>query len=870
MWTLYKKELATFFSSLTGYLSIAVFLILTGLMLWVFNGNLNIIDSEFANIDGLFFIGPLLYLFLIPAITMRLIAEEKRGGTMETLMTRPLGDWTIVWAKFLAAWTLVLISLLPTLVYYFSVYSLGYPHPGNIDTGSVMGSYFGLIMLGGAFVSIGLFCSSLTKNQIVSFILAAVLCFVMFMGFTLLYDMNLFKTDGNLIIKSLGLQEHYNSISRGVVDTRDVVYFLGVIVIFVMATRMVLQSRMWKGWNLKKDSQQNKKPERFSFKNMVSYFRWNRRRNLELSHWLELGIVLIAVIGVNIASRHIYTRFDLTAEKRYSLSDETKGFLKNIDETLLIRVYLKGEMPAEYRLLQDETRELLNQFRSCNEYITFEFVDPNSSEYSDEERQVIFQKMMSKGVQPIQEQLKEGNKVSKLLLLPGAEITYKGRSTAISLLNYNRQGGGNDRNSLIETSIQNLEYAFSSAIHTLSRVKKPTVGFLQGHGELSGASLADISKHLMEFYNVELDTINGQIEALTSHTLNPTDSTYRFVNKCDILIIAKPTQPFSDQDLFILDQFVMYGGKVLWFVDAMNAEMDSLANRGQAIATRYPLRLDEMLFTYGVRINSDILMDIYCQPIPLPVGLIGDRPQYEFRPWYYFPEIIPRGTHSIVNNLNPIKTEFISSIDTIKNNIKKTILLTTSEFTRTKKAPAMIDITDALKEPERSHYNRSLVPVAVLLEGEFNSAWRNRLAPEFVAEKSMGVREQSKPTKMIVVSDGDIIKNQFNPREGIIYPVGYDFYRQVRYANREFILNILNYLSSDDDLMTVRNKFIIRKLNVEKAKQERTYYQVINIVVPLFILVLAGISIVFIEKRIYGRKAEPSKTSAPKRKNSKK
>lgn len=849
MYTLFKKELATFFSSLTGYLTIAVFLILTGLMLWVFNGEMNIIDFGYAGIDGLFFIGPLLYLFLIPAITMRQIAEERRAGTLETLLTRPLGDWTIVWAKFMAAWALVLISLLPTLVYYFSVYSLGYPHPGNIDTGSVIGSYFGLLMLGGAFVAIGLFCSSLTKNQIVSFILAALLSFVMYMGFELLYNMGLFGGNFNLFVKSLGLKDHYDSISRGVVDTRDVVYFAGVIVIFVMATRMVLQSRLWNGWNLRK----------------------TKRFNLKLSNWLELTVALIAVLGLNFGSHYLYTRFDLTAEKRYSLSDETEKYLKNIDETLLVKVYLDGEMSADYKRLHDETREILNQFHAYNKNITFEFIDPNNEkEFNDEERQVIYQKMMQKGVYPMQEQLKEGNSVRTLTLLPGAEITYKGRSTAISLVH--NQQYIRDISDIINNSIQNLEYEFIHAIRNLTRLKRPSVAFLQGHGELSGAAIYDIAQAMDEYYTIEEVTIDGQIEALTAHTLNKKDSTYHFINKYDLLIVAKPTQPFTDQDLFILDQYIMYGGKVIWFIDPMNAEMDSLANRGQAIATRYPLgRLDEMLFTYGVRINSDILMDIVSQLIPMPVELVGNKPRYEFRPWFYYPELVPRTDHPIVKNLDLIKAEFISSIDTIQNNTKKTVLLTTSEFTRTKSAPAMIDVTDALVQPDRRMYTRSLVPVAVLLEGEFHSAWRNRLAPEFVMEKSMGFRDKSKPTKMIVVSDGDIIKNQFNPNEGTIYPVGYDFYRKIRYANRELILNMLNYMTGDEDLMTVRNKnFTLRKLDTDKANEKRTFYQVINIVVPLLILALAGVCIILIEKHAYGRKPKNQKIKKSKRTKNKK
>ena len=850
MWTLYKKELASFFSSLIGYLTIAVFLILTGLMLWVFKGYLNIIDYGYAGIDGLFVIGPYLYLFLIPAITMKMIAEERRGGTMETLMTHPLSDWTIVWAKFLAAWTLVFISLLPTLVYYFSVYSLGYPHPGNIDTGGVIGSYLGLLMLGGAFVSIGLLCSSLTKNQIVSFLAAAALCYVFYLGFDSLYDMGIFSGRANLEVKSLGLASHYDSISRGVVNTRDVIYFAGVILIFVTITRMVLQSRMWNGWILRGEGK-------------------SRRRNLKMSHLLELCVVLIAVVSANIASHYLYTRFDLTAEKRYSLSEETKTYLKNIDETLLIRVYLDGEMSSDYKRLHDETREMLNLFRSYNPNITFEFVDPNDDkEFNNEERQVIYQKMMQKGVYPVQEQLKEGNSVRTLTLLPGAELSFKGRSTAISLVQ--NQQYLSEQGDIINNSIQNLEYALIRAIRNLSRLHKPSVAFLQGHGELSGAAIFNIAEAMEEFYSLDYVTIDGQIQALTTHTLNSKDSSYHFVNKYDLLIVAKPTQPFNDQDLFIIDQYIMYGGKVIWFIDPMNAEMDSLANRGQAMATRYSLgHLDEMLFTYGVRLNSDILMDIVSQLIPMPVELVGNKPRYEFRPWFYYPELVPRSDHPIVKNLDLIKAEFISSIDTIQNDIKKTILLTTSEFTRTKSAPAMIDVTDALIQPDRRLYNRSLIPVAVLLEGEFRSAWRNRLTPEFVSEKSMGFRDRSKPTKMIVVSDGDIIRNQFNPNEGTIYPVGYDFYRKIRYANRELILNMLNYMTGDEGLMTVRNKnFTLRKLDIDKANEKRTFFQIINIVIPLLILVLAGICIILFEKRIYGKRTAPipQKSSIKKKK----
>ena len=820
MWTLYKKELASFFSSLIGYLTIAVFLVLTGLMLWVLKSDFNILDYGYAGMDGLFLIGPFLYLFLIPAITMRTFAEERRGGTIEMLMTRPLSDWTIVWAKFLAAWTLVFISLLPTLVCYLSVYSLGYP-VGNIDTGSVLGSYIGLLLLGGAFVAIGLLCSSLTSNQIVSFIAAALLSAVAYLGFESLYRMELFGA-GDLFVKGLGMMDHYESISRGVVDTRDVLYFASVVALFLMATRLVLQSRMWNGWK--------------------------HRKNLKRSHWLEMGVTVLIVLSVNIIDHFLYARLDLTSEKRYTLSDATKKLLKEVDEPLLYRVYLDGEMPSDFKRLQNETKEMLNQLRAYNRNISYEFVSPNSFG-TDDERRVFFQKLSEKGIQPAQVQMKGDNGVTNLLLLPAADVFYKGRETTVQLLQNQQYVGQAD---LLNNSIQNLEYALTSPIRSLSKGMKQSIGFLQGQGELNGGMLYDIQRALQEFYSLEYVTIDGQIQSLTSHHKNSKDSTYRFINKYDLLIVAKPTETFSEKDLFILDQYIMYGGKVLWLIDPLNADIDSLATHGQMLATRYPLGLDEMLFNYGVRVNPNVLMDIRCRPIPLPVSIVGDKPQYRFCPWYYFPEIVPLSEHPIVRNLDLIKTDFVSSIDLIDNDIRKTVLLSSSEYTRVKNAPAMIDLNDARIEPDQRLYNKSHLPVAVLLEGEFKSTWRNRLTPELMEQEAIGYREVSEPTKMIVISDGDIIKNRYDANSGRILPVGYDTYTETLYANKELLLNAINYLVGDEGLMDSRSRSVtLRKLDANKTRERRTFYQVINIIVPLLLLGAAATIITIVRKKRY-------------------
>ena len=811
MWTLYKKELRGFFSSITGYLIIGVFLALTGLMLWVLKSDFNILDYGYASLDGLFMIGPFLYLFLIPAITMRSLAEEKRGGTMEMLMTRPLSDWTIVWAKFLAAWTLVLISLLPTLVAYFSVYALGNP-VGNIDTGGVAGSYIGLLLLGGAFVAIGLFCSSLGSNQIVSFVLAALLCAVSYLGFESLYRMGLFG-NGDLFVKSLGAAHHYESISRGVVDTRDVLYFASVMALFLMATRMVLQSRMWGGWS--------------------------KRKSLKRSHWLEMVATVLIVVSVNVIGNWLYLRLDLTSERRYTLSKHTKEMLKKIDEPVLFRVYLEGDLPADFKRLQNETKEMLNQFRAYNSNVDYEFFDPNGFADHDEQ-QMFYQKLASKGIQPAQVEVRDGSSRTQQILIPACDVYYRGRETTVQLLQSQKYVSDAYQ---LNNSIQNLEYTLSSAIRALARGEKKSIGFLQGHGELNGPVIYDFLRSLQEFYSLDTVSINGKIQSLTAHRPvgGEGDTAYRFYNLYDLIIVAKPTKPFSDQDQYILDQYIMYGGKVLWLVDALDADLDSMASRGQFMATRLPLGIDEMLFTYGVRINSDLVMDISCRPIPMQTGMVGEKPQFEFRPWYYFPEIVPMSDHPIVRNLDLIKTDFVSTIDLIDNDVRKTVLLTTSEYTRVKNAPVMVDLSDANVEPDQRLYNRSRLPVAVLLEGQFRSAWRNRLSPEFTSKAAMGFREKSDSTAMIVISDGDIIKNRFMASEGAVLPLGFDYYTQTQYANKELLLGAVNYLVGDEGLMASRSRTVeLRKLDVKKVQDERTKYQVINIVVPLVLLAAAG------------------------------
>lgn len=811
MFALYKKELSSFFSSLTGYLTMIVFLVVTGLMLWVFKSGFNLLDYKYAGLDGLFLLGPFLYLFLIPAITMKMFAEEKRNGTLELLLTKPLSEMTIVTAKFLAGLTLVVVSLIPTVVYYWSVYRLGDP-VGNIDTGSVVGSYIGLVFLGAAFVSIGLFASSVSNNQIVAFITAALLCAFCYLGFESLYQ--LMQGRFALLLRELGLEAHYESISRGVVDTRDVVYFVSVTLFFMFLTRMVLRWRMTS----------------------------SRKQNV----W-GMAAVLLVLLFVNVTSSYLFTRMDLTQEKRYTLSASTKEMLKELDEQVLFRVYLEGDdLPSEYRRFRNEIKDMLDQFRAYSRYVEYEFVNPNSMK-SDEEKRQFNEMLIKKGLTPIPVTSEEDGVQKQQIVYPSMDVSYMGRETALQLQSSGVSGRSTDE--VVNSSVESLEYNFVTAIHRLTRPVRAKVGFLLGHGELEKIDLFDIQMSLVEDYAVENVYLDKNIDALTGRVLDTRDSSVSVRNKFDVVVIPKPLRTFSDQDLYILDQYVMYGGKILWLVDALDADMDSLQNKAQTFATRLPTNLDDLFFNYGVRVNPDLIMDYRCRGIPM----MGADNRMQLVPWYYFPTLVPNSSHPIVRNLDVLKTDFVSSIDLIDNDIEKTVLLTTSDHVHIKNAPVNIQLSDAMIEVNDQLFNRSALPVAVLLEGEFKSLYRGRLASAFVERNEIAYKEKcDKPTQMIVISDGDMIRNgtAMSEQGRYPFPLGYDRYTNVEFANKTFLLNAINYLAGDEGMINARPRSIsIRRLDAAKVKEQRGAYQFANMFYPVLAVMVLAVSVLLVRRR---------------------
>ncbi|MBA3901891.1 MAG: gliding motility-associated ABC transporter substrate-binding protein GldG, partial [Bacteroidetes bacterium] len=526
----------------------------------------------------------------------------------------------------------------------------------------------------------------------------------------------------------------------------------------------------------------------------------NKKKNLAVLLYSILIIVLINIIGV-----YAFHRFDLTQENRYTISDATKKLIKDLDDVVYVKVYLEGDFPAGFKHLRNSTKEMLDEFRAISkDHIEYEFINPSASK-DEAIRKEIYQQLTKQGLQYTNLEVMEGDGKSEKIIFPGAIISYRDREVPMQILK-SQMGAAPEQ--MLNISVQQLEYELANSIKKVTMQSRPSIAFIEGHGELDSLEVMDASKSLKEYYDVKRVKIDGKINSL---------------KEFKAIIIAHPDSAFNEKDKFVIDQFIMKGGKVLWLVNMVEAPMDSLANQSVTFAMNKELNLDDMLFRYGVRINSNLVQDLQSAPIPVVTGYIGNQPQQKLFPWLYFPLLIPQSNHPVVNNLDAIKLEFASTIDTVgPPNIKKTALLHTSKYTKLLKAPVRVSVNTLREEPNIAQFNRSHQPVAYLLEGEFESVFKNRNFPdEFYESKEIGFKESSSNTQMIVVSSGQVIKNHVNRSNGNYFPLGYDRFTGKIYGNKNFILNAVNYLCDDSGLIGARSKeFKLRLLDVEKLKTE--------------------------------------------------
>ena len=582
-----------------------------------------------------------------------------------------------------------------------------------------------------------------------------------------------------------------------------------------------------------------------------------KKKNTKLQALYQFIILLMIIAAINMFGATFFTHFDLTSEKRYTLSPASKDLLDNLDDVVSFEVFLDGDLRRGFKRLRRETQELLQQFKAYSGNIEYQFIDPMQSD-DPEERKNIYDRLIERGLQPTDVQMKTNDGMQRKIIFPGIIVSYKGQEMPLELLNTQVAAAPEE---VINSSIENLEFMIANTIRKLSVHDKPAVAFIHGHKELSPLKTGDIYQALREYYNVYRIQIDGHINSLVERKKYDSTAATAIQKKYEAIIIAKPDSAFSEKDKFIIDQYIMYGGKVLWLVDGVKTDMDSLQIKSFTYATLLDINLQDMLFQYGVRINNNLVLDLSALPIPVKTGKTGNAPKIEFFPWYYFPIIYPNIDHPIVKNLNAIKSEYISTIDTVAaENIKKTILLTSTKYAKTESTIAYITLDNLGKEPDRRLFRKHDLPMAVLLEGKFHSLFDNRVPKSLIDDSIIRFKKESRDTKMIVVGDGDIIKNQVYRNADGTYsalPLGYDKYTKQNFGNRDFILNAMNYLIDETGLISIRSRNVkLRMLNSEKVQHERTYWQILNVVLPLIILFLFAFAMVFQRKFRYSKKKE--------------
>lgn len=555
----------------------------------------------------------------------------------------------------------------------------------------------------------------------------------------------------------------------------------------------------------------------------------------KLNKYKYLFFLIISLVLINLLASEFHQRFDLTEDNRYTISPAAKKILDKVNSPLIIDVFMKGNFPPEFRRLQNETRQFLEEVTAYNSNIRINFIDPLAE---GDDANAIAEEFYSLGMTPARLSAMENGKASEMLIFPWAIANYNDQSIKIPLLK-NKLGATDEER--VNNSVQQLEYSFADALSRLVTERQKKIAIMRGNGELADPYLADFIQTIRQYYFVAPFTLD-------SVAVNP-QRTLDLLSDFDLIIEAKPTQPYTEDEKFVLDQYIMQGGKALWLMEKVVMETDSLFNEtGSAFALPRDLNLGDLFFSYGIRINPALINDIYSAPIVLATGS-GDNTQFTPYPWFYSPLTTTPNTHPIINNLEAVKFEWASPIDTLRSEVNKTVLLTSSPRSKIEGAPKEISLDILGKKPDFSSYTAGEIPIAVLLEGKFKSAYKNRIKP-FEIKNPL---EISETTQMIFVSDGDVIKNQL--QQGKPLELGFDRYTGTTYGNKEFLLNSVNYLLDDSGLIDIRSKEIsIAFLDSEETAVQREQWQLINIVLPLLLLAIGAYGFHSYRKKRYLKK----------------
>ena len=550
---------------------------------------------------------------------------------------------------------------------------------------------------------------------------------------------------------------------------------------------------------------------------------------------LTTGILVL----IYIASQWVYTSFDATEERRYTLAPATKQLLKDLDDRIYIKVLLAGRFPAGFKRLQESTEDMLRRFSQVSPQIEYNFENPN--EGTTEEVNARHQQLSKEGLVPTKLRISDAARASAQYIFPYAVINYGTRSIPVNLLQDDIPGA--DKEVILNNSISLLEYKLADGIQKINRQTREIVAFTEGQGELTRLQTASFEKDLSNAYAVNRINL---------------DSIVQIPKEIRALIIAKPTEEFSEAHLFMLDQYIMNGGHVLFLIDPLVVSLDSINQNKYYIPMPYNLGLDPLLFNLGARINPNLVLDLQSTRIPMVVGMQGDKPQTELFPWYYHPLISTTSDHPITKGLDRIQLEFPGSVDTIQtaSHVMKTILLQSSQYSRIQLTPVRLSFDILREEPDPKLFNKGPQNFAVMLEGKFESLYKNQLSEgqmEVLKKAGLPYKPSGDSAKVLVVTDGDIIKNLVNSTSGEIAPLGFNKYENTSFTgNRDFLLNAVEYMLDESGVLEARSKDIkLRLLNAVKAKEEQTKWQLINILGPLGLIFLLGLIYQFLRKKKY-------------------
>jgi ABC-2 type transport system permease protein len=558
--------------------------------------------------------------------------------------------------------------------------------------------------------------------------------------------------------------------------------------------------------------------------------------NLSNRKLLRVLGFIVGIILLNVASSYFFTRFDFTKEKRFTLHPETKSVVKDISKQITITVYLDGDLPASFKRLKNATADLLNDYAAnANQNFRYQFINPVAG-LSGAELDSTINKLYGLGIEPTSLNIKNENGFAQKTIFPIAVVEGNGQAYPVKLLQNLDAAGDYEEN--INNSIRNLEYLFTSAIQKVLTGSHPRVGFTEGNAELTDQQLSDAITTLAGSYEVgrvNLDLIDkGGLD------------------KLNLLVITKPQKEFTEAQKYKINYFVMRGGSVLWSIDQVGADLESMSKTGEQLAFNRRLNLDDMLFVYGARVNYNLVADANCAEIPLSTG--GAQGQIQMAPWIYYPLLMPDTSSNLVKNIDGIRSEFVSTVDTIGvRGLKKSVLLKTSDFNKVHNTPKLLSLQMVAEQPDPRAYASSPQTAGILIEGSFPSVFLNRAVPAGITE-SFPVPAQSKPGKMIVLGDGDLFKNQVSSRDGSVFPLGFDRYTQRTFGNKALLLNLVDYLSNEHNLIALRNKEVkIRLLDKAKLRTDKLTWQLLNIGLPLAMLISFAIFQHYYRSRKYTR-----------------